>query len=121
MKSKTMKITDAIYNPDEHLNDSFTVYYEDEGNELSINIDMDYIIDEIAGILSEFSYLIDGDFDFYLNPCGTINIRFLDRYRHARNTTVNLIIILQKQLQIQDESTCKNIDRMFNSMINKKW
>lgn len=104
-----MKITDAIYNPDEHLNDSLTVYYEDEGNELSINIDMDYIIDEIAikTEILDFSYLIDNKFDFYLNPYGTINIRFLDQFDQAENVEINLIPILEKQL--------------FNSMINKKW
>lgn len=101
-----MKITSVEYNKPELGDDSLSVYF-DHGNQC-INIDMDYIINEIAFQLKkdyidfeysqEFEYLIDGEFDFYCNPDDTIDIRITDLNGFAYHVTLSLNKLISKVL-----------------------
>jgi hypothetical protein len=75
-------------------------------NDDDIKIDMDIIIDEIDEKLkkdenwknpkTEFNYLIDECFDFYLNPDDTIDVRITDLKDYAYHVTLSLEKLINK-------------------------
>lgn len=109
-----MKIISVEYNKPDLGDDSLSVYF-DNGTQC-INIDMDFVINEIALQLKkdyvdfefkqEFNYLIDDNFDCYLNPDNTLDIRITDHPftddRFAYHVTINLEILIEKQRDLQD-------------------
>lgn len=100
-----MKIVDVYYNEvNDYCENDYLTIISDNNND--IRIDMDIIINEIDLQLAsdenwksssiEFYYLIDSNFDFYLNPDDTIDIRITDLFGYAYHVILSLHRLIAK-------------------------